>query len=126
MILSQDLKKLIVQLPDGVEVYAYEGERTGLRLIQGEKIGWIETGEDTTPNPIECDAAQHDIQAFRGNVKLSGVYCHTCGKEMVERVGKDSYNTTAHCIHCNTSVQLQWSKPVKIHPPDRVYFALWK
>lgn len=99
MILSQDLKKLIVQLPDGVEVYVYEGERSGLRLIKGNETGWIEIGEG-----FECDTTQHDIQEFRSNKKLPAPYCMKCGKEMIVTVDSwfpgTSVTTVAYCTCC--------------------------
>jgi len=121
MILSQDLKKLVSQLPDGVEVCAYEGERSGLCLNKGNETGWIEIGEDG----IECDTAQHDIQAFHGDMKIPAPHCMKCGKEMIEQIGDTPYSTIARCLRCKVLVQLYWNKPIEIHPP-KISYASWE
>jgi len=122
MILSQDLKKLVSQLPDGVEVCAYEGERSGLRLIKGgNEMGWIEIGE----NGVECDTTQHDIQAFHDNRRIPAPHCMQCGEEMTLQLGDNLYTTVARCKCCDVFVRQIWNKPIKIQP-FKMFYASWK
>ena len=45
MITVKELRKFLEDLPDDVEIMAYEGEGVGLRVSYNDKYGWIETGD---------------------------------------------------------------------------------
>lgn len=62
MITAERLRELLIYIPSDVKIVAYEGEGVGLRVLDGEKSGWIETnGDDDVP----ADESKHRLTEFR-------------------------------------------------------------
>lgn len=61
MITAGRLRELLSHVPAKAKIIAYEGEGIGLRVLDGERSGWIETnGDDDTP----ADETRHDLSDF--------------------------------------------------------------
>lgn len=64
MIKVKKLRELLSRLPDEACAVAYEGEGVGLRIIYGDKFGWIATGPS---DDIDEGSDESDLSVFEAS-----------------------------------------------------------